>query len=527
FIRGILATKCQCPPEVPIMQAPKPNLPDSAYDLDFNGVTAAEQYMVELVNRARMNPEAEDGRQGTNYINGSNPAQAVAIVGPLSDAAQQHSDDMVNQGFFAHTNPFTNKSPSDRARDEGYGSGAAENIALGGGFEANKESEPTIDGHHGQFWNSTTGHRGNFLNDRWSEVGIGQTVGDARGEIARFGNDRSFVTQNFGDRGINYLTGVVIDDRDGDNFYDIGEGQGDVRITAWNDDGSAATSTWDAGGYSLALRPGTYTVQFEGGDLDGTFTTEVTIGSDNVKLDVIEDRDATGPNPGPGPDPDPTPSPVPVPTPAPTPPVMVMFEGDSGDNELTGNEADNIMLGRAGDDVLEGEDGADMLRGGKGDDELYGGRDDDMLRAHGGDDYAKGGQGDDDIRTGAGDDTAKGGKGDDVIGGGRGDDWLNGGQGNDRISGDQGDDTMVGRSGNDSFVYGAGGNRDQILDFANDADQLVLDQALWSGTLTAAEVVDQFATESGGDTTFDFGGGHELTLAGVGATELIDDIGFL
>ncbi|MEM7615784.1 MAG: calcium-binding protein, partial [Pseudomonadota bacterium] len=82
-------------------------------------------------------------------------------------------------------------------------------------------------------------------------------------------------------------------------------------------------------------------------------------------------------------------------------------------------------------------------------------------------------------------------------------------------------------SGNDSFVYGAGGNRDQILDFANDADQLVLDQALWSGTLTAAEVVDQFATESGGDTTFDFGGGHELTLAGVGANELIDDIGFL
>lgn len=494
------------------MPTAKPNLPDSAYDLDFSGVSAAEQLMVELVNRARLDPEAEDGRQGTNYINGTAPAQAVAIVGPLSDAAQHHSDDMVNQGFFAHTNPFDNSSPSDRAQQEGYGSGAAENIALGGGFEANKESATTIGGHHGQFWNSG-GHRNNFLSDRWSEVGIGQTVGDARGMIAQYGNDRSFVTQNFGDRGINYLTGVVIDDRDNDLFYDIGEGQGGVRITAWNESGSAATSTWDAGGYSLALRPGTYTVQFEGGDLDGTFQTEVTIGSDNVKLDVIEDRDASGPSPAPTP---------------PAAPVATKIYGTASDDRLTGTDGENTMVGRGGNDTLRGDAADDMLKGGSGNDALHGGTGNDVIHGHKGDDLAKGEAGDDTLKMGGGDDVGKGGKGNDDISGGRGNDRLNGGQGDDRIAGDQGNDRMTGRGGMDEFEYAKGGDKDRVTDFRDDVDEIVLDQALWDGTLSAQGVVDRYATVRDGDTVFDFGGGDQLTVMNISDTSiLVDDIGFL
>jgi hypothetical protein len=55
----------------------------------------------------------------------------------------------------------------------------------------------------------------------------------------------------FGDRGHSYLTGVVIEDGDGDDFYDIGEGIGGVRVTAWNGTRTFATETWAAGGYSL------------------------------------------------------------------------------------------------------------------------------------------------------------------------------------------------------------------------------------------------------------------------------------
>ncbi len=501
------------------MQAPKPTLPNSAYALDFSGVSAPEQLMVELVNRARLNPEGEDGRQSTNYISGGTSAQAVAIVGPLSDAAQRHSDDMLRQGFFAHTNPFSGSTPSDRARDAGYGAGAAENIALGGGFEANKFSAQTIQGHHAQFWNSG-GHRNNFLNTRWSEVGIGQSAGDLVGDIASYGNNRSLVTQNFGDRGLTYLTGVVIDDNDGDAFYDIGEGQGAVRITAWNASGSAATSTWEAGGYSLALEAGTYTVEFSGGDLKGTFTTQVTIGSDNIKLDVIEDRDVTAPE-------NPSPSPTP-PAETPAPPTAVNFYGDDGDNQLTGTAANNLIVARKGNDTLWGEAGADTLKAGAGDDTLYGGGGNDTLIAHKGNDTAHGGAGYDTIKAGGGDDVVKGGKGNDRIDGGRGDDNVNGGQGADRIAGDKGNDKLTGRAGDDTFVYANGDAKDRITDFRTGADQLLLDEALWNGTLTAAQVVDRHASETDSGVVFDFGGGDMLTLNGVTSLDaLSDDIGFL
>ena len=86
-----------------------------------------------------------------------------------------------------------------------------------------------------------------------------------------------------------YLTGVVIDDEDGDEFYDMGEGQGGVHITAFDGETAYATATWAAGGYTLALPPGTYRVVFEGGELDQPYETEVTIGNENVKLDVIEE----------------------------------------------------------------------------------------------------------------------------------------------------------------------------------------------------------------------------------------------
>ena len=42
-------------------------------------------------------------------------------------------------------------------------------------------------------------------------------------------------------------------------------------------------------------------------------------------------------------------------------------------------------------------------------------------------------------------------------------------------------------------------------------DTLRLDDGLWSGTLSNAQILD-FADVIGGDTVFDFGGGNTLTL---------------
>ena len=261
-----------------------PDLPNNAYDIGWAGLSAEEQMIVELVNRARMDPGEEVDRLDEGLASGisSDPAQPLAVIEELSDAARDHSEDMDDRDFFSHLNP-DNDGPGARAIDAGYGSGyVGENIGwIGSTFE--QDEQVRAEAHHENLWESD-GHQRNLMDEDWSEIGVGYDHGDYQGY-----DESTFVTEMFGDKGETYLTGVVIEDADGDEFYDIGEGQGDVRITAFDGETAYATATWAAGGYTLALPPGTYNVVFEGGELDQPYATEVTIGNENVKLDVIEE----------------------------------------------------------------------------------------------------------------------------------------------------------------------------------------------------------------------------------------------
>ena len=262
-----------------------PDLPNSAYDIGWAGLSAEEQMIVELVNRARMDPLEEVDRLNEGLASGIPNAavQPLAVTDALSEASRDHSEDMDNRDFFSHTNP-DNDGPGARAIDAGHGSGfVGENIGWIGSSRA-PDAQIRAEAHHENLWESD-GHQVNLMRDFWTEIGVGYDYGDYRGL-----DHSTFVTEMFSDRGETYLTGVVIDDQDGDDFYDVGEGQGDVRITAFDGEDAFATATWDAGGYSLALPPGTYRVVFEGGDLDQPYETDVTIGNENVKLDVIEDN---------------------------------------------------------------------------------------------------------------------------------------------------------------------------------------------------------------------------------------------
>jgi len=265
-----------------------PDLPASAYDIGWPGLTAEEQLVVELVNRARLDPLGELGRQDEGFAAGvtTAPKEALAVVQTLSDASDAHSQDMDNRDFFSHTNP-DGESPSDRAIEAGHGSRfTGENIGWIGSTRTNFDEQARAEAHHDNLWDSD-GHQQNFMSDFWSEIGVGYDYGSYRGY-----DGSTFVTEMFGDRGETYLTGVVIEDQDGDDFYDIGEGQGGVQITAYDGEDAYATATWESGGYTLALPPGTYRVVFEGGELDTAYETNVTIGNENVKLDVIEEGGA-------------------------------------------------------------------------------------------------------------------------------------------------------------------------------------------------------------------------------------------
>lgn len=84
-------------------------------------------------------------------------------VEPVAEVAHAHSVDMVDRGFFAHTNP-DGQSPFDRMRDAGLTlSRGAENIAYG-----YATPEAVL-----QAWLDSPGHRANIENCSLTEHGVG------------------------------------------------------------------------------------------------------------------------------------------------------------------------------------------------------------------------------------------------------------------------------------------------------------------------------------------------------------------
>lgn len=124
---------------------------------------------------------------------------------------------------------------------------------------------------------------------------------------------------------------------------------------------------------------------------------------------------------------------------------------------------------------------------------------------------------------GKGKDLIIGGKGNDQLSGGKGKDTLKGGAGRDLLDGGEGNDRLIGGSKADSFVFKAGSGFDRVLDFQDDIDSLQLNSDLWTGDLTAQQVVDQFASNVAGDVIFSFGTGS-FVINNMVKADLVDDI---
>jgi serralysin len=240
--------------------------------------SAYEQYMLELIN-------AERAKVG---------AQPLAFDGDLNEAAEDHSQWMIATDTFSHTGA-NGSDPTARMTEAGYaldGSWAAgENI----GWATTRSPEglqDEVDLLHSNLMNSSD-HRANILDANYREIGVGFETGDYGGR------DSAFVTQDFGKTDTSaLLTGVAFDDTDGDRFYDPGEGLGGITVTVTTTDGAVigSTTTMDAGGYDIPLAAGTYNVTFSGGGVSST-TQQVTIGSSNVKVDLVDPAMAGGEQP--------------------------------------------------------------------------------------------------------------------------------------------------------------------------------------------------------------------------------------
>lgn len=485
--------------------------------------TAYEQYMLELINRARLNPTAEASRHGIALNEGLNSGaistsakQPLAGNFNLNDAARTHANWLLANDLFQHTGSG-GSTARQRMASAGYSfsgdSGSAENLGLTLGSSMGDMTSRIETLFKNLFVDSGVtgrGHRTNMLNESHKELGSGI----AQGSYTYQGRDwyGILAAQNFAyTSGNAFITGVAFNDTIRvDNFYTPGEAMPTVTITATATDNTVfSTTTNVAGGYSLRVPAGIYNIvatwQGKIVKYDG-----VVVGSENVKRDFKQANFAVPPsnpmNPGnqlgvdgrifngvlwitgseeadsieivrEG-----TNYKVTVGTYSATYAVAqvnqifvearggadyVRFADDLSGVSVSGGEGNDTILGTANADTLYGNDGNDSISAGGGNDIVYGGAGDDNINTGSGRNIAYGEDGSDRLNGGGGVDKLYGQADNDRLYGQGGDDFLDGGGGVDRLYGGLGNDSLQGGSSNDR-LYGDAGNDTLIGSRGND-----------------------------------------------------------
>jgi len=265
--------------------------------------TPSEQLVLEYINRARANPVAEGQRLGIDIHEGLQDDPQNSCYGPeyvgvrpplamnpqLLGIAEGHSQDLYNYaGYYAthsvHDSP-DGTSAFQRFSNSGYNYiSAGENVGGGGGLSATDlEDALMLDSEY-----PCRAHRMNLLDifpnpPQYAEAGIGYYQGPDGG---------AYITQDFGTSvtAVPLLTGVVFNDADGNNFYDIGEGISGVTITPSAGNYYAVSSS--AGGYAFPIpSSGTLTIIASGNGF-GPISKTITLTGTNVEVDFTSQGEA-------------------------------------------------------------------------------------------------------------------------------------------------------------------------------------------------------------------------------------------
>ena len=273
------------------------------------GPTAQEQYMLELVNQARMNPQAAavrvtsnitpDVQSTLNYYHVDLNAAKQAIASspakpPLAwNPEPGRPPPRPTPRTWSPTSTSRTPGPTARRADQrmqqaGYtgASSTGENAYAYANTVDEAMQAFLID------WGvSDSGHRRNLLQANVPTSGAFKDTGIGIASTA--GNSKvgpMVITQDFGSQpnAPAQLVGVVYSDPNHTGSYQLGSGQGNVQIDATNLATGQTTSvqTWDTGGYQIPLAPGKYQVTASQND-KVIQTTQVSIGSDNVEQDFL------------------------------------------------------------------------------------------------------------------------------------------------------------------------------------------------------------------------------------------------
>lgn len=269
--------------------------------------TDDEQLMLEMINRARANPSAEGVRLVDNNDGGvqfalqffeiskdlvksqfnTYPSRPpLTFHAALMQSSERHSFDMLQNDYQGHVGS-DNSSPFDRINEAGYTgwTRAGENVSA--------YSNSVFHGHAGFNidWGAQNqidlGHRGNIMNFEdgiYTDIGI--SIEPDNNPSTQIGP--LVITQNFGFRGSYYVTGVVYNDLNENEFYDPGEGLAGVQVMPDGGDFFAVTS--QSGGYAIPVLNASQitSVTASGGDLAAPITKDITLtNNESYKLDFI------------------------------------------------------------------------------------------------------------------------------------------------------------------------------------------------------------------------------------------------
>ena len=268
-------------------------------------------YMLELINRARANPQAEVERYGPEYWEGTpdlnegldpgtitaDPKAPLAFNTSLIAAAQQHSQYLVDNdrkedlhtgldGTDEGTRMWEAGYPFEEPWDYAELIGQIQDVpeAELAAFLDEIQRDLFTDADEPGRWNRVI-----MLHEVPREIGIGTVYGEflaADGVVY----DTVMVVEDYALSGnYDYLTGVAYDDLRvlADKFFTPGEECGGITIEAVSqaDAATYSTTTWYSGGYTLGLPPGTYDVTASGDGFETVTVNDVVIGEANVKLD--------------------------------------------------------------------------------------------------------------------------------------------------------------------------------------------------------------------------------------------------
>jgi hypothetical protein len=271
--------------------------PPGAYKAPAPDPSPIETLMLEYINRCRANP-AEDGARCAldkavpssvdlnmlvRELAEGKSAPPVVFDLRLLKAARWHCYYQILHGQRHDEVPgnerFTGENPSARVARAGLPGGAFENVFVGVHDPWYCHLGFVVDwGPNGAGgMQPERGHRRNILNPALRLAGVGA--------VPYEGDKKFSCTHNFATASARFVGGVVINDRNRNRFYDIGEGISGVALAS----GDQNLKSWYSGAYTLPIDCANpkITVELEG----KTYAALLPDGDENLKFDIyVSDR---------------------------------------------------------------------------------------------------------------------------------------------------------------------------------------------------------------------------------------------